>query len=97
MVENDSSGGTNSIQAADLSNTQRDQIDEVKESLSDFKQQLLDKFGGYIKAINLLAQPLRDDKESDSDDINVAVIVDDSASGCPKRNSTPGCPRLSMT
>lgn len=80
MVENDSSGGTNSIQAADLSNTQRDQIDEVKESLSDFKQQLLDKFGGYIKAINLLAQPLRDDKESDSDDINVAVIVDDSDS-----------------
>ena len=80
MVEDDVSDGTKGLTSADISDTQQAQIEDVKNALNEFKQRLLDKFGGYIKAINLLSQPLHDTEQKNKDAINVAVIVDDSDS-----------------
>jgi predicted nucleotidyltransferase len=80
VVEDDVSDGTKGLTSADISDTQQAQIEDVKNALNEFKQRLLDKFGGYIKAINLLSQPLHDTEQKNKDAINVAVIVDDSDS-----------------
>jgi predicted nucleotidyltransferase len=80
VVEDDVSDGTKGLTSADISDTQQAQIEDVKNALNEFKQRLLDKFGGYIKAINLLSQPLHETEQKNEDAINVAVIVDDSDS-----------------
>jgi len=56
---------------------QQDQIEGVKETLNEFKERLLNKFGGYIKVISLLSSPLQDAEQSE-EAIPVCVIVDDS-------------------
>jgi predicted nucleotidyltransferase len=80
VAEDDVSDGTQGLTSADISQTQQDQIEDVKRALNKLKQRLLDKFGGYVKAINLLSQPLHDADQQRDDAIHVAVIVDDSDS-----------------
>lgn len=80
MAEDDVSDGTQGLTSADISQTQQDQIEDVKRALNELKQRLLDKFGGYVKAINLLSQPLHEEEQHRDDAIHVAVIVDDSDS-----------------